>query len=113
MNASDAVAVAAGLFLAGFVVSIVWLNRRGRALCLKLESAQPDLYEKLGRPLPTTLPTERRMEFDEFIMQKRYETLLDPDLVRQFVRLRQLETRLLGLSVLVLIALGMAVYRLG
>lgn len=100
------------LFLFGFVISIVWLNRRGRALSIRLEHEQPDLYERLGRPLPTTFPSERRMHFDEFIMQRHYESLLDPDLVRQFVRLRQLETRLLGLAILVLLVLAGAMFQL-
>lgn len=112
MTPQEALGVGAGLFLLAFVASIVWLNRRGRALSLRLEREQPDLYEKLGRPLPTTFPSERRMHFDEFVMQRKFETLTDTELARQFARLRQLETRLLGLAILVLLVLASAMFRL-
>jgi hypothetical protein len=112
LTPQEALGLGTGLFLLAFVISIVWLNRRGRSLSLRLEREQPDLYERFGRPLPTTFPSERRMHFDEFIMQRHYEALLDTDLARQFARLRQLETRLLGLAILVLLVLASAMFRL-
>jgi len=108
----QSLAVAGMLFLLAFVLSIVMLNQRGRQLSLLLEEKQPDLYRDLGRPLPTILPSERRMHFDEFIMRRNYETLTDPDLARQFGRLRQLETRLLGLAILVLLVLAGAMFQI-
>ncbi|MGD8496749.1 MAG: hypothetical protein PVF05_11195 [Gemmatimonadales bacterium] len=113
MTPHQALGLAGLLFLLAFVLSIVMLNRRGRRLSLLLAEQQPDVYEELGRPLPTTFPSERRMHFDEFIMRRDYETLLDPDLARQFGRLRQLETRLLGLAVLILVVFAGAMFQLG
>ena len=101
------------LFLLAFILSIILLNRRGRHLSLQVERQQPDLYRELGRPLPTTFPSDRRMHFDEFIMQRGYEALSDPELVRQFARLRKLETRLLGLAILILLVLAGAMFQLG
>lgn len=112
MTPQEALGLGTGLFLLAFVISIVWLNRRGRALSLQLEREQPDLYERFGRPLPTTFPSERRMHFDDFIMQRHYLNLIDTDLARQFARLRQLETRLIGLAILVLLVLASAMFRL-
>lgn len=112
MTPEQALGLAGMLFLVGFALSIILLNRRGRKLSLMLEEQQPDLYRDLGRPLPTTFPSERRMHFDEFIMRRDYDTLTDPDLARRFARLRQLETRLLGLAILVLIVLAGAMFQL-
>lgn len=112
MTPEKALALAGLLFLLAFVLSIVMLNRRGRRLSLLLAEKQPDLYAELGRPLPTMLPSERRMHFDEFIMRRAYETLTDPELARRFARLRQLETRLLGLAILVLLVLAGAMFQL-
>lgn len=112
MTPGQSLALAGLLFLMAFVLSIVMLNRRGRRLSLLLAEQQPDLYEELGRPLPTIFPSERRMHFDEFIMRRGYETLTDPDLARRFGRLRQLETRLLGLAILVLLVLAGAMFQL-
>jgi hypothetical protein len=112
MTPGQSLALAGLLFLLAFVLSIVMLNRRGRSLSLLLEDQQPDLYAELGRPLPTILPSERRMHFDEFIMRRDYETLTDSDLARRFGRLRQLETRLLGLAILVLLVLAGAMFQL-
>lgn len=112
MTPGQSLALAGLLFLLAFVLSIIMLNRRGRRLSLLLAEQQPDLYDELGRPLPTILPSERRMHFDEFIMRRGYETLTDPDLARRFGRLRQLETRLLGLAILVLFVLAGAMFQL-
>jgi hypothetical protein len=112
MTPGQALALAGLLFLLAFVLSIIMLNRRGRTLSLLLEEQQPDLYSEIGRPLPTILPSERRMHFDEFIMRRDYDTLTDPDLARRFGRLRQLETRLLGLAILVLLVLAGAMFQL-
>lgn len=112
MTPGQSLALAGLLFLLAFALSIVMLNRRGRRLSLLLAEQQPDLYDELGRPLPTILPSERRMHFDEFIMRRGYETLTDPDLARRFGRLRQLETRLLGLAILVLLVLAGAMFQL-
>lgn len=112
MTPRQALGLAGLLFLLAFALSIITLNRRGRKLSLLLETQQPDLYRELGRPLPTTFPSERRMHFDEFIMRRDYETLLDPDLARRFGRLRQLETRLIGLAVLVLLVFAGAMFQL-
>lgn len=112
MTPGQSLALAGILFLFSFALSIVMLNRRGRYLSLLLEKQQPDLYAALGRPLPTMFPSERRMHFDEFIMRRDYETLSDPDLARRFGRLRQLETRLLGLAILVLLVLAGAMFQL-
>lgn len=113
MTPREALGVAGLLFLLAFILSIIFLNRRGRHLSLLVERQQPDLYADLGRPLPTTFPSERRMKFDEFIMQRGYEALSDPELVREFARLRRLETRLLGLAILILLILGGATFQLG
>ena len=112
MTPGQSLAVAGLLFLFAFILSIIMLNRRGRQLSLLLKDQQPDLYRVLGRPLPTIFPSERRMHFDEFIMRRDYETLTDPDLARRFGRLRQLETRLLGLAILVLLVLAGAMFQL-
>lgn len=112
MTPGQSLALAGLLFLFAFALSIVMLNRRGRSLSLLLEKQQPDLYAELGRPLPTIFPSDRRMHFDEFIMRRDYETLTDPDLARRFGRLRQLESRLLGLAILVLLVLAGAMFQL-
>lgn len=112
MTPGQSLALAGLLFLLAFVLSIIMLNRRGRRLSLLLAEQQPDLYTELGRPLPTIFPSERRMHFDEFIMRRGYETLTDPDLARRFSRLRQLETRLIGLAILVLLVLAGAMFQL-
>lgn len=113
MTPRQSIGLAGLLFLFAFGLSIIMLNRRGRKLSLLLERQQPDLYRDLGRPLPTTFPSERRMHFDEFIMRRDFETLTDPDLARSFARLRRLETRLLGLAILVLLVLAGAMFQLG
>lgn len=112
MTPRQALGLAGILALVAFALSIITLNRRGRRLSLLLAEQQPDLYRDLGRPLPTTFPSERRMHFDEFIMRREYETLTDPELARRFARLRQLETQLLGLAILVLLVLAGAMFQL-
>ena len=113
MTPREALGVAGLLFLLAFILSIIMLHRRGRSLSLRVERQQPELYRELGSPLPTTFPSERRMRFDEFIMQRGYEALSDPELVRGFASLRRLETRLLGVAILFLLLLGAALFRLG
>ncbi len=112
MTPRQALGLAGLLFMVAFVLSIITLNRRGRRLALRLKKQQPDLYEELGQPLPTTFPSERRLRFDEFIMRRDYETLPDRDLAKRFGRLRQLETRLIGLAILLLIVFAGAMFQL-
>ncbi|MFW6084369.1 MAG: hypothetical protein ACODAA_04080 [Gemmatimonadota bacterium] len=112
MTPHQALGLAGLLFMVVFALSIVMLNRRGRRLALRLKEQQPQLYEELGRPLPTTFPSERRLRFDEFIMRRDYETLPDRDLAKRFGRLRQLETRLMGLAILLLMVFAGAMFQL-
>ena len=98
--------------MVAFVLSIITLNRRGRRLPLRLREQQPDLYEDLGHPLPTTVPSQRRHRIDDFNMRRDYETLPDRDLAKRFGRLRQLETRLIGLAILLLIVFAGAMFQL-
>ncbi|TFG62918.1 MAG: hypothetical protein E4H28_07090 [Gemmatimonadales bacterium] len=112
MTVHEALGLGSGLLLGAFVIAIFALNQIGRTLVRTLEKQQPDLYKELGRPIPTLFPGSGRAKFDEFIMQRRYELILDSDLARKFARMRTLEFRLLVLAILALISLASALIRL-
>ncbi|MDH3298598.1 MAG: hypothetical protein OEM23_02260 [Gemmatimonadota bacterium] len=112
MTVYQALGIGSALFLGAFIVAIFALNRIGRDLVRRLERQQPDLYEECGRPVPTLLPSPARAKYDEFIMQRRYELILDGELARRFARMRKLEFRLLALATLALISLASALLRL-
>ncbi len=108
MTVQESLALGSALFLGAFVIAIFALNRIARDLMSNLEQQQPDLYEEFGRPVPTLFPSEGRTKFDEFIMQGRYELILDIALAGKFARMRKLEFLLLALAILALISLASA-----
>jgi len=112
MTVYQALGIGSALFFGAFVIAIFALNRIGRDLMQKLERQQPDLYEECGRPVPTLLPTQARARYDEFIMQRRYDLILDMQLAKRFARMRKLEFRLLALATLALISLASALIQL-
>ena len=112
MTVHEALGLGSALLLGAFVIAIFALNRIARDLVQTLERQQPDLYNELGRPIPTLFPGDKRTKYDEFIMQHRYDLILDADLARKFARMRTLEFRLLVLAILALISLASALIRL-
>ena len=112
MTVYESLGIGSAMFLAAFVIAIFALNRMGRDLVRTLKQQQPELYDQLGRPVPTVLPSTRRAKYDEFIMQQRYELILDSELAGQFARLRKLEFRLVVLAIVALISLASALIRL-
>ena len=112
MTVYESLGIGSAMFLAAFAIAIFALNRMGRDLVRTLEQQQPELYDELGRPVPTVLPSTRRAKYDEFIMQRRYELILDSDLAARFARLRKLEFRLVALAIVALISLASALIRL-
>ncbi len=112
MTVYESLGIGSAIFLVAFGIAIFALNRLGRDLVRTLERQQPDLYDELDRPLPTVLPSARRAKFDEFIMQRRYELILDSDLAKRFAHLRKLEFRLVILAIVALISLASALIRL-
>ena len=112
MTVYDSLGIGSALFLAAFVIAIFALNRIGHDLIRTLEQQQPDLYDELGRPVPTVLPSARRAKYDELIMKRRYDFILDGELARRFSRMRKLEFWLLALAIVALISLASALIRL-
>ncbi len=108
MTVQESLGLGSALFLGAFVIAIFALNRIGRDLVRTLEEQQPSLYNEFGRPMPTLLPSSRRTKFDEFIMQRRYDLILDTGLANKFARMRKLEFRLLALAIVALISLASA-----
>ena len=112
MTVREALAIGSALLLVAFVLAIFALNRIGRDLVKTLEQQPPDLYKECGEPVPTLLPSAKRAKFDEFIMQHKYELILDPELAARFGKMRKLEFRLLALATLALISLASALIQL-
>jgi hypothetical protein len=112
MTLHQSLGIGSAMFLGAFVIAIFALNRIGRDLVRTLEQQQPDLYDELDRPVPTVLPSARRASYDEFIMQRRYELILDSELAGKFARLRKLEFRLVALAIVALISLASALIRM-
>jgi hypothetical protein len=108
MTVQESLALGSALFLGAFVLAIFALNRIGRDLVRVLEEQQPDLYNEFGRPVPTLLPSSGRTTFDEFIMKRKYELILDVELAGKFARMRKLEFILLALAIVALISLATA-----
>lgn len=111
MTIQEALGIGSALFLGAFIVAIFALNRIGHDLMRKLEQQQPDLYAECGQPRPTLFPSAARTKYDEFIMQRRYDLIVDLDLAKRFARMRKLEFRLLALATLALISLASALLR--
>jgi len=108
MTVHQSLGLGSALLLGAFIIAIFALNRIARDLVRNLEAQQPDLYNEFGRPVPTLLPSGSRTKYDEFIMQRRYDLILDTDLARKFARMRKLEFILLALAIAALISLATA-----
>jgi len=108
MTREDAVA-ACGL---GFLVvggllltaSVYW----GRKLCRLLAERMPEKYAELGSPLPGYFYSGRRTAYLQFIMQRKFEALPDPDLIESFAGLYRFEAWQLAYLVAGFAALGVA-----
>lgn len=81
---------------------------RGRQLCRLLRERMPQKYADLGSPLPGYFYGERRTAYLQFIMQRKFEDLPDPDLVRSFSGLRRFEVWQLAYLIAGFAALGVA-----
>ncbi|MEP5763376.1 MAG: hypothetical protein ABJ308_02230 [Halieaceae bacterium] len=66
---------------------------RGRALCERFASQHPEEYAAHESPRPSFLYSQRRMAYFNFVMQRRFQQLSDPQLVRSFEELRRVEMR--------------------
>ena len=94
------------LLIAG--VSLVYLVRRGQALCGELARRLPARYDELGQPYPGFSLSPRQTAYLRFVMQSEFSHLCDPYLVERFRRLRKSEVRQLIFLSVGLGALGAA-----
>ena len=77
-------------------------------MCRLLGERMPQKYADLGSPFPGYFYSTRRTAYLQFIMQRKFEDLPDPELVRSFSGLRRFEVWQLAYLIAGFAALGVA-----
>jgi hypothetical protein len=108
-----AIGIVGAAFLAGSIVAISSSIRLGRTLAQEIEQRHPDVYEDIGRPVPTYFESARRSRFLQFVMRREYLELPDPMLIERFEQYRRSQIRLVVVSLSVLLSLAAAILHVG
>ena len=108
MRREDAVAACGLAFLVLGGLLLTASVYRGRQLCRLLEERWPQKYAELGSPLPGYFYSGRRTAYLQFIMERKFEALPDPELISSFTGLYRFEAWQLAYLVAGFTALGVA-----
>ena len=108
MISEHIVAVSGLCFLVVGGLLLTWSVYCGRRLCRLLAERFPEKYSDLGSPLPGYFYSARRTAYLQFIMQKKFQDLPNPELVSAFAELYRLEAWQLVYLISGFAALGVA-----
>lgn len=113
MSVEFVLGITAAVFLVACGLVLLATVRYGRQLFRLFENQFPQQYIAAGRPLPGLWESPRRRAHFRFLIQREFDTLQDPQLAREFEKLRQTEVALLIFMLAGFAALGLAIVVLG